>query len=82
MKKTNVFLVLFLMTFLLAGMPRVSLSAEEKPRETQEETTEAVVETESETEHPATYYAEIQSNNIPGWPQGDAINAETAGEQV
>ena len=78
MKKTNVFLVLFLMTFLLAGMPRVSLSAEEKPRETQEETTEAVVETESETEHPATYYAEIQSNNIPGWPQGDAINAETA----
>ena len=78
MKKTNVFLVLVLMAFFLAGMPQTSLHAEDQQQEAQTEAAETATETESETEHPATYYAEVQSNSIPRWPQGDAINAETA----
>lgn len=39
---------------------------------------EEAIETESETEYPATYYEEIQSNNIKGWPQGGAVEADAA----
>lgn len=33
---------------------------------------------ESETEHPASYYDEIQTNSIEGWPEGAAIDSDAA----
>lgn len=33
---------------------------------------------ESETEHPQSYYGEIQSNLIEGWPEGEPVNAAAA----
>lgn len=38
----------------------------------------AAQEKESETEHLAAYYEEIQSNQIPGWPQGEAVDSKAA----
>ncbi len=72
MKKGKNFLPLLLSFLLIFSMfPLYSLAEDSAGEEYAEET-------EAETEHLAAYYEEIQSNNIPNWPQGDAVNAETA----
>lgn len=67
MKKGNLFLSL-----LLAAA--ISLSAVSVPVFAEEQTTSA----ETDAEHPESYYQEIQSNNIKGWPQGAQVEAESA----
>lgn len=72
MKKGKKILPLLLSVLLIFGMFPLQSFAEDSAGE------EYVEETEPETEHLAAYYEEIQSNNIPNWPQGDPVNAETA----
>lgn len=72
MKKGKKFLPLLLSVLLIFGMFPLQSFAEDSAGEGYAE------ETEPETEHLAAYYEEIQSNNIPNWPQGDPVNAETA----
>lgn len=64
MKKGRFFLSLLTAVVMVFSAFSVPLRAEE--------------ESESETEHPSTYFEEIQSNEIPGWPQGEAVNADAA----
>lgn len=73
MKKGNIFLTLLLSAALVFSPSAPSILAEDEGYE--EEWTEG---TEEETEHPESYYKEIQSNLIPGWPQGEAVNANAA----
>ncbi|MDO5540517.1 MAG: hypothetical protein Q4F83_10670 [Eubacteriales bacterium] len=82
MKKWKVFLTLLLAVFTSASSFPATVSAEENADELyyEEDGGEDYSEDspESETEHVEAYYAEIQSNNIAGWPQGDAVNADSA----
>lgn len=66
MKKGRVFLSLLLSVMLVFLAFSTAVYADEER------------ETESETEHPASYYEEIQSNQIKGWPQGDPVSAKAA----
>lgn len=79
-KVRKYFLPLLLSAAMAASaFPGTSYAEEGADEEYYEEDSwEAEDETEAETEHPQTYYAEIQSNNIKNWPQGDPINADAA----
>lgn len=76
MKKGKFFLPLFLSVLLICGLVPLQSLAEDTGEEYVDDAYSE--ETEPETEHLAAYYDEIQSNNIPNWPQGDPVNAETA----
>lgn len=82
MRKWKIFMTLLLAAFTSASSFPAVISAEEYADESyyEEDGGEDYNEDnwETETEHPEAYYAEIQSNQIAGWPQGDAINADSA----
>lgn len=72
--RKRILLLLLSAAVCFTTLPAVSLAEESAQTENQEETTEG----ESETEHPAAYYADIQSNAIKGWPQGPQVDADAA----
>lgn len=80
MKIRKYFLPLLLSAAMaVSAFPTVSYAEDGADEEYYEEDGgEIADETEGETEHPESYYAEIQSNNIKNWPQGDPINADAA----
>lgn len=82
MKKRKLFLTLLLAVITSVGsFPMVTIADENTDELYYEENYDENYDDQEEapeTEHPDSYYAEIQSNNIEGWPQGDPVNAEAA----
>lgn len=79
MKKGKLFLPLFLAAVMCLNPVSFAVMAEgEEYREENDENSGERDDSEEESEHQEAYYAEIQSNLINGWPQGEAIDGDAA----
>lgn len=83
MKKGKHFLPLFLAAMLFAGAFSVRVPAEDYGEDGQYEEDDSYEDSaeddgDESSEFVDAYYDEIQSNQVSGWPQGDAVQAEAA----
>ncbi len=79
MKKGKYFCALFMSAVLFAGAFSAHVPAEDYSDDSWEEDyDDSNDDSQEEAEYVEAYYEEIQSNNIAGWPQGDAVQADSA----
>ncbi len=79
MKKGKRWIPLFLAAVMCLNPISSAVLAEgEEYREENDENSGETNDSEEGSEHQEAYYAEIQSNLISGWPQGEAIEADAA----